>query len=429
MSELDLGLKIGTRRLLWAQGFSTRLDVVLRSDTSSPSNRSIESFTDLDVLGIAISPGYRLTRTIADCKTGKSDKPVARMFWARGVAELFHADQVLLVRDREVPMAARLLSNRLDITVVTPPDLQVLQQAHGLNPASVDSSPLSILFDHDSVAKQLGAFTSMTRKLNPLLEYRNFDYWLYDDHENPFQLVAHLRDSRNSMDPKDPSHLALFMDLAWLFTLSLVPAIQHIRRASLQKPDLALQEFLFGGPAQLREKQDMAGLLNAARPDGPRMEAEFLPPYFGALRELVTRLGRRPDVMGLCLRYAEVTSALMADRTKITLRKAFDEQFDPVAAKLLSDVCGFLVAAGDLSPGFRAESRAYLLEEPINKRSNGMSNGERASSVRELSGHAEGPAKSSSVEESKDDAQISIESLGNDVGPLDQSEQSDSDQR
>ncbi len=31
-----------------------------------------------------------------------------------------------------------------------------------------------------------------------------------------------------------------------------------------------------------------------------------------------------------------------------------------MAAKLVADVCGFLVAAADLDPGFRIQARAYL---------------------------------------------------------------------
>ena len=31
MSELDLGLKVGARRLFWSMGLSTRLDVELRA--------------------------------------------------------------------------------------------------------------------------------------------------------------------------------------------------------------------------------------------------------------------------------------------------------------------------------------------------------------------------------------------------------------
>jgi hypothetical protein len=109
LTELDLGLKVGVRRLLWQMGYSTRLDVQLRGESIStiktlvsPSTQglrgrgsgkspAIETFTDLDVLGVLINPGFGASTVVADCKTGTSDKPVARMFWARGVADLFGA--------------------------------------------------------------------------------------------------------------------------------------------------------------------------------------------------------------------------------------------------------------------------------------------------------------------------------------------------
>lgn len=365
MTELDLGLKVGTRSLLWSMGFSTRLDVVLRADERPQRGKSgVETFTDLDVLGVAIGPGYRLTTTIADCKTGARDRSTARMFWARGVADLFEADDVMLVRDREVNDATRQLSNRLGITVLSARDLTIMQQLHG-EPQPRRDGPLQLLFDRESVVKQLSAFNSLDKKLQPLLEYRNFDYWIYDQHRNPFQLVAHLREARRVLDPKNPIHLALFLDFAWLYLLSLVRVTEYIRGAHLQDPDRALQEFVFGGAIQLREKQDVAALLQAAKPSGAK-DNSFLPPYFSSLRELVTRLLRRPTQIGTGLRYAEASSALMAARVRTPLIDAVGPaHFDPIAAKLVADVCGFLVAAGDLHTDFRAQARAYLMAEPV----------------------------------------------------------------
>ena len=214
MTELDLGLKVGVRRLLWSMGYSTRLDVELRGDRRPSASQSRaangsgqgeatkltrpadakgvpETFTDLDVLGVFVAPGFQLSTTIADCKSGLRDKPTARMFWARGVADLFGADQVMLVREHDVIDATRQLSSRLGITVLPAADLAAMQQLHGA-PLANPTGPLGLMFDRQSVADNLSAFTGLDRRLNPLLEYRQFDYWVYEHHRNPIQLVAHL---------------------------------------------------------------------------------------------------------------------------------------------------------------------------------------------------------------------------------------------
>ena len=373
MSELDLGLKVGVRRLLWSMGFSTRLDVVLRGDgrpAATKSSRSKtarsagpETFTDLDVLGVVVSPGYRLMKAVADCKSGARDKPTARMFWARGVADLFGADQTLLVREREVNDATRQLSSRLGITVLTSKDLVAMQQLHG-DPVPNPDGPLKVLFDREQVERHMRAFDKLDRRLNPLLEYRNFDYWVYDQHRNPFQLVAHLRDARECLDPANPDHLALFVDMAWLYLYSLIGVTEHLRGAFMQDVDRGLQEYLFGGATGLNEKREFAALLESVRPKDAK-EVGHLPPYYGNLREVVTRLLRRPGHVQGALRYAEAASALMAARVRVPLRDAFGSEFDPVTAKLVADVCGFLVASAELAPEFRAQARAWLLAEPV----------------------------------------------------------------
>lgn len=365
MTELDLGLKVGVRKLLWSMGQSTRLDVELRGDPArvNPTKQASgpETFTDLDVLGVLLTSGYRLTTTIADCKSGRRDKPTARMFWARGVADLFGAEQVMLVREHEVNDATRQLSSRLGITVLTASDLLKMQNLH----STIDySGPLSVLFDKNSVSDALAAFNGLDKKLNPLVEYRQFDYWIYQDYRNPIQLVAHLKDSAKTLDPRNPIHLALFLDMSWLYILTLIRATEHLRGAFLGDPDRGLQEYLFGGAIGLREKEETAALLQTVAPPGtPALS--HLPPYYNNLRELVTRLLRRPNEMQTALRYAEASSSLMAARHRVTLRDAFGQGFDPVAAKLVADVCGFLVAAAELNSGFRSEARAYLLAEPI----------------------------------------------------------------
>lgn len=364
MTEHDLGLKVGVRSLLWSMGYSTRLDVVLRGHDRPTAGRAPESFTDLDVLGVRVAPGYRLSTAIADCKTGKQDKPTARMFWARGVADLFGADDVMVVRELEVNDATRQLSSRLGITVLTAPDLLRMQELHG-SPLEDPPGPLGILFDRTSVEAGLKAFTGLDKRLNPLIEYREFDYWVYDQHRNPVQLVAHLREATKWLTPKNPIHLALFFDLAWLYLISMVRITEHLRGAFLQNPDRGLQEYLFGGAIELKEKQDTAELLQRLRPGGAR-EMTHLPEYYTDLRELVTRLLRRPHALQTALRYAEAGSALSAARTRVTLKEAWGDRFDAVAAKLVADVCGFLVAAACLDPDFRAQARAYLLAEPVN---------------------------------------------------------------
>lgn len=343
-------------------GFSTRLDVPLRAYLPQKSDNlsAPQTFTDLDVLGITTTGSGRLYTIIVDCKTSRS-RATERMFWVRGVAELFKADESWMVRTHEPPPVTRQLSARLNIAALTPSDLERLANFH---PTSLPMEHLGLkrLFDVEDVAQQLQAYTALDAALRPLLDYRQFDYFVYDEYRNPIQLVAHLRKSARKLDARNPLHCSLFMDLAWLELVSIARMIQYVRATHVSDLNVGMQEYLLGGQLGLREKQELASALNAVLPDGaPRPEP--LPDYFPAMRETVMRVLRRPDSVVSAMRYAEVASAGLAARRRTPLPSTFGDTFDAVAAKLLADVCGYLVAAGGLDNDFRVTARQILLDE------------------------------------------------------------------
>lgn len=364
MSEQDLQLKASIRRLFWRMGFSTRVDVPLRAYVpkkgDGPSAEH-EEFTDLDVLGLALGPDFRLQSLIADCKTTQK-RSTERMFWLRGVADFFSADNSYLVRATDVTAAARQLAARLGISIVTPPDLAALEESH-TGGTTLDNGPLDFLFDPTAIATSRKRHTEVDSKLSGLLEYRQFDYWVYEPHRNLQQVVAHLTDARRHLKPNNPIHFSIFLDYAWLQTLAIAGAVQHIRRAHLVQVDSSLQEYLFGGQLGLREKEQLAAILRKVAGRGEAKSEGVLPPYYSGLLELTTRFLRRPEAIGSALRYGEALSESVIAGSQLPTRELFKEEFDEVAAKLYGDVCSFLVAAAGLPAEFRTKSRDLVSYE------------------------------------------------------------------
>jgi hypothetical protein len=372
VSEHDLGLKVAARRLLWRMGYSTRLDVPLRAvgaqgepgDPGTARRSAPEAFTDLDVLGLTIVGTFRLQSAIVDCKTSPRGS-TERMFWIRGVADFFSADTAFMVREHQVSEAARQLVARLGIAALTSEDLGRLEQVH---PSSLplDQEPLSWLFERGRAASTLSAFTDLDRKLRRLLDYRQFDYWVNEEHRNPVQLVEHLRHSARHLDSRNPLHLALVLDCAWLYLVTLSHLVEQIRAAHLADPDIGLRQYLFGGPAGLQEKQQLARLLEGLRSSGALPQAvqiDPLPEYFPALRELALRVMRRPFGVLPALRLLEVAAAFAAQRAAQRTLEVRSAVADDYAAKQAADVVGFLVSAAGLHPDFRTRARACLLAE------------------------------------------------------------------
>ncbi len=366
MTEKDLYLKAAIRRVFWQMGFSTKLNVPLRAfvPTQRPTSRQrpkamYEAFTDLDVLGIHISPDLRVQTAIADCKTSTKGS-TERMFWIRGVADFFTADDAYMVRSGDVTAASRQLAARLGVAVLMPNDLAALETHYGSR-LPAEPGALDFLFDASSISSSRQAFTELDRRLQSLREYQEFDFWVYEEYRNLQQVVAHLKAVSQHLDPSHPSHQALFFESAWLYALSLARAVHHVRRTHLSDIDTSLREYLFGGQLGLREKQHLAKVLRAAAgKSGGESDEGVFPPYFPALLELSTRFLRRPTLALTVLRYGEwAAEAHVAGQVR-PAAEVFGECFDDVAAKLLSDVCGFLVSTTGLDGAFRARARQLL---------------------------------------------------------------------
>jgi hypothetical protein len=366
VTELDLGLKVQSRRLLWRMGYTTRVDVPLRAFVPQQNTQGrktrYETFTDLDVLGIAITPGFAVSSLIADCKTTQRGS-TERMFWVRGVSDFFAADQAWMVRAGGVTAASRQLADRLNISVLEPTDLSQLEDYHP-SELPLTGGPLELLFDEQKVAASMAALTSLDRKLEKFVEYRQFDYWVYEEYRNLLQVVAHLSDVHKVLDPAHPLHRALFVDCAWLYCLSLAHAAQYVRAVHVSNIDTALQQYLFGGQVALQEKRALATMLARLAPQGasPSGSDGALPEWFPQLRELLIRHLRRPSVINDELRYAEWAVEAQIAKENATVAEAFGDSFSPIAAKLLSDVCGFLVTVANLNPGFRTFARTVFAQ-------------------------------------------------------------------
>lgn len=377
MTELDLGLKVASRRLLWRMGYTTRLDVQLRgvgvATGNAPSNgqrgrrtSAPEGFTDLDVLGYSIGGGFRVQSAIVDCKTS-SKGSTNRMFWVRGVADFFAADAAYMVREKDLSTAARQLTSRLRISALNSTEVGSLEQLH---PSDLDleAEPLAWLFQEEKATKVLRAFGALDKRLKPLLDYREFTYWINEQYRNPLQMVDELTAVAQHLDPRNPTHLALVLDCSWLYLVSLSHAVESMRATHVADHDLGLQEYLFGGPVGLREKQGLAQLLETIKLSGAlpeQVHVGLLPDYYPRLRELAVRVLSRPDAVMPALRMLELATSVTALGHRIEKVEDMGGLYDDVAAKRAADVVGFLVGSASLSPGFRGRARSLLLGEPL----------------------------------------------------------------
>jgi hypothetical protein len=275
------------------------------------------------------------------------------MFWLRGVADFFGADEALLIRQYEVTRASRALAARLRLAVATEVDLAELEEGapSGL---VLEGGALSLLFDLDRVVAYRAARAAVDAKLRPLVEYLEFDYWLYPEHRNLQQLIAHLQEAAPILVPRNPVHASLFVQATWSYLISIAQAVQHIRRVHVTDQDKLLRAYLFGGESGLRDKERLAATLRhmTGRLPADRPDRDVLPPYYPPMLELVTRYVGKPHKIQPGLRYAEWLAEALIAKERSTVPEAFGSDFDDIAAKLLLDVSRLLALGAGLDNQF-----------------------------------------------------------------------------
>ena len=359
MSEKDLALKMTSRRLAWSQGYATRINVPLRSVVEKrPGKSNFEEYTDLDVLAVSTTLSGRVQTQLFDCKSS-SNRATERIFWLRGVADFFGANDAWMVRPGPVPAATRQLAGKLHLGVLTNDDLDVLALVQKGSAAAHLTPAMERLFDPLVTKKLRESRNTLDKRLANLVEYLNYDYWVYEPHENLAQLPAHLQGAASALDGNSPLHLSLVFDCMWLFVHSLAQAADYVRRTNAAAPEKALLEYFLGGQIAIREKEvRLVGLRKLSQDANITLE----PPYFRALAQTFLRMYVVPASFTRAMRYCEITVANLADNRRPYLSSAAGAEYDEVFAKLLFDVGGFLASTAQLSPSFRTAIRTITLD-------------------------------------------------------------------
>jgi hypothetical protein len=316
----------------------------------SKTRASSEDWTDLDVLGVQYSALGGVSFSVADCKTSRG-RVTERVFWLRGVADLFGAQAAFLTRDSAIPESARQLALRLAIAVMDREDRAAFleQTGDGLLPTS----------GHFLEPDALRRWTSLTLQTPDAIarvqRYRQSHYWLVPRRRNLTALITTLASSAKAFSPDERWARAVLTDLAWLYLVAVMAALEDVTRLQLGEPRRGLTQSVVGSEQDRREKEQLAAqlteLFNRVDPSLRRRPPNLLPEYFEDLVDLVARASRRRSQINGALRVLEFTGVETEAGSGASWREAFPAA-DAREPKLASDVIRFIVRASHLSPEF-----------------------------------------------------------------------------
>jgi hypothetical protein len=302
--ERDLPLKLAMRRVFWGMNYATRVNLKL---ALPGQGRVAEELSDVDVVAFSTGADFSLRLLIADCKSSAKVSPAGRIFWLAGVRDFFGADRAYVVLQRGIPRGAREAAGRLGIDILGEDDRQILENVHGPH------APAAPFFELDGMARLHQLTSDLDNKLEPLLRFREHDFWALPEERRLQRLIVELRRAAPKLDATQKSHRLLVVDLLFLFALGLFGACRFVSSTSLADPRDALLAYLLGGPEQTRaRRQQLQDLETAVRKLGEKVVPPEVfaalrvePAYFDDLAETTARFLRRPRDAQRILRYLE----------------------------------------------------------------------------------------------------------------------------
>lgn len=360
--ERDFTLKSTIRAILWSQGYSTRLDVLLAYDKASQGKAGSGkiALTDLDVLGMRLDPGFRIHTVVADCKTASGQVP-ERLFWLSGVGKFFGSDSNLLVRSQPIPDHAPPLARSLDIALVGPDDLAILTNIY-VSPLDRSLPQVwKVFFSPELLGEVLSRLSRLPSTLTRVERYRETGYWMEEPYRRLQQIFIALQYMAKEGSNGPTFHL-VFADFVWLYVIALWEACEAINAMGLARLERGLEIYISGNEAGMRNMQRMKQSFETlARQINEDINLSILPPYFKSLLEVIARCIRRPDAVSKMARRAEwLVVGQMVGNLGAPPWQFTDD--DLIASKLLGDVARFMVQESGLKQSF-LESYLDLLKD------------------------------------------------------------------
>jgi hypothetical protein len=306
--------------------------------------------TDLDVLGIKLDDGFRVHSVVADCKTSRTQIP-ERIFWLTGVGKFFGSDQNIIVRSQSIPEHAYILARSMNVSMIGPNDLAIVENTYLSNP-EVEGSDMKRFFSAELVDEAYERLLRLPQSLEYPRRYRESGYWMDQPNLRLQRVIVALQHIARDGSQGPIFHLA-FADFVWLYVFALWSACQSLVSNRISAIEDGLMLYVSGGDTGLASLQrtQRAFEVLARRAHIPDVNLPLTPPYFRDLAELVTRLIRRPRATAQMARRAEW--ALMAQMVGgLPPQSTSPSRDDELADKLLGDVAHFLVRSSGLSRGF-----------------------------------------------------------------------------
>lgn len=243
-------------RYCLARGDIPFLEVLVPS--VSDLSDSVETLTDLDVVGVSLVADGTLRRTLFDCKTSNRMSSINRAFWAAGVRDYTGFDDATVILKSKAVHNHRLSALTVNVDLHTEESFRDL--AKTLDAAISDETY------YQSSVERWNAVCSCYSKHSwsaALFEQARHQVPLARTPTSVFRkILAELRSARGNFDPEKEDHLSIFFDiLASTFVLWAILGrdIRRFYEPGMSKDEFTriLRYYLWGGRDSYSTRQQI----------------------------------------------------------------------------------------------------------------------------------------------------------------------------
>ncbi|OUQ85220.1 hypothetical protein B5G50_27925 [Brevibacillus brevis] len=344
--ELDMGLKIKFKKILWQMGHYGRIDVKIAGYGEEALGRrdGIGELTDIDVLGFNFQDDFHINNIIVDCKNGENVSPSNRLFWIKGVMDNSVNSRGYMVMGKKViPTHLRDLANKFNISLMDGKNITALERIYDI--AGLDELDI---FSEELFYKQERI---NDKSIMELIEYRKYHYWIDEDHTKLHNIINLLTKYADRLSSTNKNHQIIVMDLIILFTIALFKLCSYIMRTSLSDVKNGVILYLYNGIYNLDKYRSVLNLvgkmLKATAKNFNEIKEvfEYQPRFFESLVELCITILRRPKESKDILRYMDVAmySTIMPVKdSKKSVIDVLNSDFNEITNKLMFDIFDFV---------------------------------------------------------------------------------------
>lgn len=285
----DLMLKLRLRRLLFSQGYWAPIEIELSHyEHLGTEGMRRKPLTDLDVLGIRYDTFFTPHRIVGDCKSGKV-QDAGRLFWLRGVMDYFGAHQAYFLRP-SISNNARSIAPKMGLRVLDETELSQLEKtfsADGFPNCLADEGVEQKVVDLWGIGPvATGSPLSEEQvALKPLFSHLSYTHWYLDAHRCLLALLGEAEKVARFLNPANPRHVVLAHVAAERFALCLLDIANHVCSQGGGNIVRDARTYLYGGPLDLREKEDFFELMRQITKSGIQLDPVWL-------NEVLEQLGR-----------------------------------------------------------------------------------------------------------------------------------------